>query len=107
MLHEKIPSIQCTEIQEDLEVPDSVCYQTERRSQKKILVLLKSTFEDRTIFLMPWLIETVAINNSHIKNITPRTLLRWLNDFEKSDYRGFKGDDKGENQSEYFITDSS
>ena len=67
--------------------------------------LLKSTFEHRTIFSMPLLAETVVIKNSHIQNITPRTLLRWFNDFEKSNYRGFKEDDRGKNKSECFITD--
>ena len=52
---------------------------------------------------MPLLAENVVINNQHIKPISPRTLLMWLNKFEKSNYRGFEENSRGTHKNDAFV----
>ena len=42
---------------------------------------------------------------TNIKEVSPRTLLLWYNEFDKSGYRGFKEDRRGIGKSDSFITD--
>ena len=77
----------------------------ETASQLEISSVMKSILQFRVMLYMPVLAEEVIIRNSHIKEVSPRTLLLWYNEFDKSGYRGFEEDRRGIGKSDSFITD--
>ena len=68
---------------------------TSTTSHSNFTAIVNEASYHRALSPMPLLAEKVVINNKHIKQLSPRTLLLWFNKFEKSKYRGFEEDLRG------------